>query len=327
MTFQALAAAYFEQHLSKKSSYSYYLRLFRQYFADWTEHKTRFEIKAWHLALSHTPTHANKGLGFLKAMYAWGQNTGDKTGKRALWEGENPARGVRRHGTNSRERVASDLELIQMFTFLEFCHIKLTAFITVLLCTGCRMSEARMMKWVHLDFKEGLWYKPHTKNGTSHMIPLTRQVIDALQMLPRQGDYVFMGLYGRCWSRAAAEKAWGIFRKGAELKSLRLHDFRRTVGSRVYEQTKDMVIVKAILNHRPNSITEIYMRTQYPKIKQALQDHADIVWALKKEVPYVSDRHTLESLPTAIQLCRAAGADTGMGTAFDGGAESQIGRS
>ena len=81
ITFQEMAAHYLSDQLAKKSSRAYYTRLFSQFFADWTEHKTCFEIRAWHLTLEKTPAHANKALGFLKAMYGWAQRTGDHTGK------------------------------------------------------------------------------------------------------------------------------------------------------------------------------------------------------------------------------------------------------
>jgi integrase len=184
------------------------------------------------------------------------------------------------------------------------------------------MSEARMMKWAHLDLVQGIWFKPTTKNGMSQRIPLTRQAITAIEAMPREGDYVFMGLYGRCWSRCAAEKAWGIFRKGPGLQDLTLHDIRRTVGSRVYEQTKDVMLVKAILNHRPNSITEIYMRTQHKRIAAALQDYADALWALRKEVPYdqIPCSESLSASHSRLPIGRelAAGTRTsGMGTVPD----------
>ena len=322
ITFQELAALYFDKHLIKKSSYCYYRRLYKQLFATWTEHKTCFELKTWHDALELTPAHANKALGFLKAMYYWAQREGDATGKQALWCQDNPAANVQRHRQESRERIFSDRELTQLFLYLSFASQKLETFITFLLCTGCRMSEARMMKWAHLDLVQGIWFKPTTKNGMSQRIPLTRQAITAIEAMPREGDYVFMGLYGRCWSRCAAEKAWGIFRKGPGLQDLTLHDIRRTVGSRVYEQTKDVILVKAILNHRPNSITEIYMRTQHKRIATALQDYADALWALRKEVPYESmdvprpqsEHHSF--LPIGREL--AAGTRTsGMGTVPD----------
>ena len=322
ITFQEVAARYCDKQLIKKSSYRYYRRLFKQLFANWTEHKTCFELKTWHDALELTPAHANKALGFLKAMYNWAQREGDATGKQALWCQENPAANVQRHRQESRERIFSDRELTQLFMYLGFTNQKLETFITFLLCTGCRMSEARTTKWAHLDLGQGIWFKPTTKNGMSQRIPLTRQAIAALEAMPREGDYVFMGLYGRCWSRCAAEKAWGIFRKGPGLQDLTLHDIRRTVGSRVYEQTKDVILVKAILNHRPNSITEIYMRTQHKRIAEALQAHADRLWTFKKEVPY-DQIPACECMPvdsTRLPIGRelAAGTRTsGMGTVPD----------
>lgn len=293
MPFQQLSALYLKKHLAKKPSYRYYQRIHAQFFATWSEHKTSFELKSWHDSLEGTPAHANKALGFLKAMYYWAKREGDATGKRALWEGENPAAHVQRHAQESRERIFSDLDLVQLFTYLEFASQKLDTFLTILFCTACRMSEARQMKWAHVDLVQGIWFKPLTKNGMSQRIPLARQAIAALEAMPRTGDYVFMGLYGQCWSRCGAEKAWGIFRKGPSLDELTLHDIRRTVGTRVYDQTHDMMLVKAILNHRPNSITEIYVRTQHKKIAAALQAHADALFSLRKEIPYDTTRGPL----------------------------------
>ena len=304
MDFQRLASAYFAQQLKEKPCYDWYCRLFRQYFSAWGDHKTRFELRAWHLSLKATPSQANKALGMLKAMYAWGQITGDATGKAALWPGENPATGVRRHSTQSRERVFSDTELVQFFIYHEFASIKVQAYTTLLLCTACRMSEARLMQWSHLDLAHGFWFKPNTKNGTSHRLPLPLQAVTALQQLPRCGVYVFPGLYGRPWSRAAAEKAWGIFRKQAELPGLTLHDMRRTVASRVYDQTKDEKLVKAILNHSDHSMSGIYIRMQYSRVAAALQAHADALWTLRKETLYAPDRpmqfHTQWRTPDAL---------------------------
>ena len=312
MTFQDLASRYLHTHLIKKPSYPFYRRLYTQLFPDWTDHKTCFELKAWHETLSATPAHANKALGFLKAMYYWAQREGDASGQHALWTGENPAANVQRHPQESREQVYDDLDMVELFKFLQFASQKMVTFLTLLFCTGCRMSEARTAKWSHIDLVKGLWYKPLTKNGMSQRIPLARQAIAELEAMKREGEYVFMGLYGRPWSRCAAEKAWGIFRKGPKLDHLTLHDIRRTVGSRVYEQTKDVILVKAILNHRPNSITEIYMRTQHRRIATALQEHADALWALRKDVPYaIDDHHPVSLEPLGLPSSEAAAAELG----------------
>lgn len=294
MTFQDLAQAYLTRHLSTTRSFVSYQQLYRRYFSTWTDHKTRFEIRAWHLAQADTPSHANKGLGFLKAMYAWGQNTGDETGQRALWEGDNPARGVRRHPTYSRERVFTDAELATFFLYLDFHYQKLSVYLTVLLCTACRMSEARHWKWTdvemtydaHGQITGGCWHKPITKNGKSQRLPLPRQAAQAVMTLPRTTEsiYIFEGLYHRPWSRSMAEKAWRKVALDMGLHGVTLHDFRRTVASRIYAHTKDEKLVKAILNHFDGGPTAVYVRLNYDYIARELQAHADRLWSLKHDV-------------------------------------------
>lgn len=276
MKFQELAKAYLTQHLSRKPSAVYYDRLYRQFFAGWTEHKTRLEIRAWHLSKQDTPTHANKGLGFLKAMYAWGINQG-------LYD-ENPALGIKRFKTYARERVFTNHELSRLLTYLDFASPKLRAFLTLIILSGCRMSEARQMKWVYLDTANSCWYKPTTKNGMPQRLPIPRQAMQAIYELRQEGDYVFMGHYGRCWSRCGAEKAWSLFRKDIGLQTITLHDFRRTVATKVYEHEKDEFLVKAILNHYDGRPIAVYIRQMYDRIAKALQDNADRFWSLKQEV-------------------------------------------
>lgn len=276
MDFQSLAAHYRKEHLSKKSSGPYYERLWKQFFAGWTEHKTRLEIRAWHLSKEETPTHANKGLGFLKAMYAWGINQG-------LYH-ENPALGIKRFKTFARERVFTNQELARMLTFLDFASPKVRAFLTLVILSGCRMSEARQMKWAYLDLNNGCWYKPTTKNGMSQRLPIPSQAMRAIFELKQEGEYVFMGHYGRCWSRCGAEKAWSLFRRDIGLQSITLHDFRRTVATKVYEHEKDEFLVKAILNHYDGRPIAVYIRQMYDRIATALQANADRFWSLKQEV-------------------------------------------
>lgn len=283
VAFPELASLYIEQHLIKRSSYRYYKRLFRQFFAEWTEHPTKFQIKAWHLAQEGTPAHSNKALGFLKAMYSWGQVTGDRTGQHALWPTENPAMGIKRHVTRSRNRVISDAELVRLLTYMDFTTLKLRTLLTVLITTGCRMSEARKMRWAHIDLDNKLWFKPTTKNGTPQTLPIPSQTVDALLAMPREGDYVFMGHYSRCLSSAGVEKAWGQFRQAANLDGVRLHDFRRTVGTRVYQQTRDEKIVRAILHHTHKTVTDIYIQIDHSPVALALQNYTDSIWNLQRE--------------------------------------------
>lgn len=290
MDFPSLMKAYLAKHLIHTPSYKTYLGLYQRHFSGWTEHRTRFEIQAWHQGLRTSPSEANKALGMLKACYGWAQRTGDATGKQAIWAGDNPARGVRGYKTFSRERVFSDVELRKFFMYLDFHYHKLSAYLTVVLCSACRMSEAREMKWEYVDFENSCWHKPITKNGRSQRLPLPTQALEAIRsMLPFRREcspYVFHGLYGRPWSRSMAEKAWKKAAIDMGLQDLRLHDFRRTVATRVYAHTKDYQLVKAILNHFDGGPTAVYVRLNYEYIARELQANADRFWSLKQEVPY-----------------------------------------
>jgi integrase len=272
MTFSQLCAAYLA-YLAKKSTYKAYVRLHEQYFKVWTAHPSRQEIRSWHISVQETPCHANKGMGFLRAMYNWAINEGK-------WEGENPAASLHRHKTQARDRVMASFELKTLLQALDFTAPKFAGFLTVLLTTACRMSEARYMKWEHIDLIHGVWFKPTTKNGRSQRLPLPRQACEAITALPREGQYVFPGHYGQCWSRAGVEKTWGQFRKLLRMDDVTLHDFRRTVASRLYAQEKDLMLVKACLNHYDGSPTAVYVRLQYDRLAEALQLQADTLFAL-----------------------------------------------
>lgn len=267
ITFPQLCAAYLA-FLGSKSSYRHQVRLYKQYFSNWRDHPSRPVIRDWHLSLSQTPVHANRGLAFLKSAYNYAINTGK-------WTSENPASGIRRHKTYSRERVIVGYELTTLIRSLDFASSKFAAFLTVLLTTGCRMGEARKMAWEHVDLVNGCWLKPTTKNGKPQRIPLPRQACQALRRLPKVSAYMFPGHYGQPWSGAGVEKAWGQFRKILRLDDVTLHDFRRTVASRLYAQERDLMLVKACLNHYDGSATAVYVRLQYDQLAQALQRHAD----------------------------------------------------
>jgi integrase len=204
-------------------------------------------------------------------MYSWAI-------QQELWPDENPTKGIKRYRTYSRDRVIADSELVRLRTALPLLSPKLRAFIILLFCTACRMGEACRAKWEHLDLEAGRWIKPTTKNGRSHTLPLARHAVIALKALPREGEYVFAGFYGRPWSRAAAEKAWGRLRIGLGMKDMVLHDIRRSVASRLYEHERDPFLVKAILNHYDGSALAVYIRLQYDRIAAALQAHADRIF-------------------------------------------------
>lgn len=310
-TFHDLTHRYLYGALNGKPSQRGYIRLHAQYFASWTAHPDKKTIREWHRSAAATPAHANKGLGFLKALYNWAINED-------LWIDANPASGIKRYATYDRERTMTNHELIALMNALDMLPWKHRTLLTILLTTGCRLTEACSMEWSHIDLQAGSWTKPKTKNGRPHRIPLPRQTCAALDALPRLGKYVLMGAYDQHFSRAAAEKMWSIVRRSEfrptdtwpalRMPDVHLHDFRRTVASRLLDQGEPELLIKSVLNHHRGDVTAIYARSSFDKQAAALQAHADGLWALLKEV-HDDSQHSLPfAVPQSVSLCAAQSA-------------------
>jgi integrase len=258
-----------------KASYSVYCRLCDQVFFQWPQDHPPFaQIEDWYLSLKHSPHHANKGLSFLRAMY-------NRAIRRGEYQGVNPAAGIKRHKTFSRERVMTSQEVALLLECRDMLPQKFSAMVLVLLLTGCRLTEAREMQWSHLNWVTGAWYQPKTKNGKPHETYLPTQVRSALQQLKRSGDYVFSGAYEHCWSRAGVEKTWRQIRGQLNLSDVRLHDFRRTWSTHTYRATKNLPLVQRCINHHHQSVTMIYVRFMFEEVQDTLQAQADRFFALR----------------------------------------------
>jgi integrase len=96
-----------------------------------------------------------------------------------------------------------------MMEGLQHLSAKNRAYLMILLFTGARRSEARLMRWADVDERTRLWKKPHTKNGFSHMVPLPVQVMEALRRLPRKSEWIFPGQQGKPWSEGTSKRPGG----------------------------------------------------------------------------------------------------------------------
>lgn len=299
INFQILCAAYLA-YLSPKPCFEDRVRLHRRFFAGWTAHPTREQIEEWHEQHKHTKAYANMGMAFLRAMYNWGIRTKNPNTGTRYWLSANPATTITRHKTKSRKRCLFPHEVQRLMENRDLAGPKFSVFLLLLWTTACRRGEALAVKLEHLDLEHGVWRKPTTKNGDPQDLPLPRQTCAAITAyLPLRRDpsspYLFQGLYGRPWSPSIVEKCWsqpqvrseqGVkkifpsFRQALQMPDVRIHDFRRTVASRIYAQTKDWKLVKAILNHSDTDVTDIYTRVPFEAQAQALQAHADSLFSL-----------------------------------------------
>jgi integrase len=278
MTFTELNQLYLSS-LRGRSCYQEYTRIYIRNFANWTEHPTRGQMVRWaeHEDQKKSPIHTNKRVGYIKSMYNWAiRKLGDDD--QPLWSGGNPAISVEKYPAYSRERTMIDSECQLLVKSLDMFPHQFRVVLIVLLTTGCRVGEAIKMEWSHIDLEYGVWRKPTTKNGRPQRIPLPRQAREAIKTLPRSCQYVFVGQYQHHLSRNAVDKQWrrvrDELRMGGE-DAVRIHDFRRTVASRLLDEVVNDRILKSVLNHYNGDVTSIYARASFDTQAKALQKLAD----------------------------------------------------
>jgi integrase len=289
MSFTELCRA-FLAHSQERASHKKYKQIMAQHFTQWSEYPTFGQIEEWHQSLRSAPHQSNKALSLLKAMFTWGIRRGHVTGF-------NPATGVKRHQVFSRERVLTSPEIALIVNCLDMLYPKFATLLTVLLTTGCRMGEARQMRFEHVDFASGRWIQPKTKSGRPHLTYLPTQAREALKQLTVKGPYFFEGQYEHCLSRPAIDKTWQKTRGSMGLKDVRIHDFRRTFSTHLYRATKDEYLVKRCINHVNPNITAVYVRISFEEVAAAMQAQADRFFALR---PTRDVQRSLFQMPSSI---------------------------
>ena len=179
----------------------------------------------------------------------------------------NPAHKVAKPGTESeRERALNSDELAAVWRALEAEPQHLQVMFKLMLLTGQRPSEVRMLPWKEIDFQTGWWTIPgsRAKNKKTHRVPLTPEVRRLLESMrgADAGEFVFSGRSGKgpIWS---PQKSLRRITERAVVTKFTIHDLRRTVTSGFGELGISRTVMQKVLNHTDPSVTRIYDRYSY----------------------------------------------------------------
>lgn len=193
--------------------------------------------------------------------------------KIGLYRGGNPCAGVTKFSLRSRERFLHGDELARFFEAVaDEPNGSIRDYVLLSLLTGARKANVLAMKWEHVDLNRGTWFLPDTKNDTSQTIPLTTQAKAILEERSKNkvGDFVFAG-DGVTGHMTSPKRAWAKILAKAELKDLRLHDLRRTLGSWQAATGASLVVIGKTLNHKDISTTSIYSRLSLDPVREAME--------------------------------------------------------
>ena len=235
---------------------------------------TRQDVQSWFASLRATPVAADRSAPILSVIMCQAEIYGYRP------EGSNPCAGIRRYRRKGRERFLSEPELHRLGDVLDSHERRQprdSAFIRLLLLTGCRKSEISTLQWS--DYREGHLFLRDGKTGprTVWLCSLARAVLDGF---PRQGQWVFPSPRTRGpVSSAVFEQFWSRVREEAGIADVRLHDLRHSYASIAVMQGETVTVTARLLGHNDPQTTLKYTHLSDRSVREA----ADVLAAILGE--------------------------------------------
>ena len=245
---------------------------------------TRKEVSALHhdLGQKHGAYTANRVIQQLRAMFNFAINPNVEH-----FKGPNPAANLKKFPETNRSRFLSDAELAQLFAALEeLKHGDLTDFVMLSLFTGARKSDILSMRWADITKTDAgkVWTIPNPKNRTPYVVPLTKDAVAVLNKRPHilNNPWVFPS-FGKSGHLIDLKKQWKALVQKAGLANLRIHDLRRTQGSKQATLGVPLHFIGKSLGHQSLQATQVYARFGTEPVRAALNaSNTAIAVAMRK---------------------------------------------
>ena len=186
-----------------------------------------------------------------------------------------------------RKRILTRDELAAVLPVLRASSRPYAAALRFMLLTLTRRQETALARWRDVNMEARTWTIPETKNGETHVVPLSRQAMDLLRsrlptddagnpQRPDPSALIFATSTGAPlgnWDREtkALQEASGT-------EGWTRHDLRRTGATMLGEMGELPDIIEAALNHVSirSPLAATYNRSRYrPQVAAALQRLAD----------------------------------------------------
>ncbi|GAB0057356.1 Tyrosine recombinase XerC [Candidatus Magnetaquicoccaceae bacterium FCR-1] len=238
---------------------------------------TRSDISLIHTTIGKKqPTYANRVLALVSKVYNVAKEVG-------LWNGENPASGIRHFREASRDRFLSSEEIQRMMNaLLEEPKWMVRSFFQIALLTGARRANVLAMRWEQIDTDRAVWRIPETKNGKPVIVPLVPMALDVLAQLPRESEWVFPSA-SRTGHFQEPRKAWERILKRAQIDDARIHDLRRTMGSHQAITGASLPVIGKSLGHASQQATAIYARLSLDPVRIAMEKATESMLGVRQK--------------------------------------------
>ena len=227
---------------------------------------TRGDVQSWFAGLYATPAAANRSLPILSVILREAELYGYRP------EGSNPCRGIRRYRLRGRERFLTARELGRLGASLAEREARAplpAAAVRLLLLTGCRQGEVRMLQW--RDYRGGHLFLRDSKTGP-RTVWLSSAARRVLERLPQTSHWTFPAVKGvGPMSVETLYVFWRALRTLSGLSDVRLHDLRHTYASLALQHGETVLAIGRLLGHRDPATTLKYTHFAPDAMRDAVE--------------------------------------------------------
>ncbi|KDA01790.1 phage integrase family site-specific recombinase [Hyphomonas oceanitis SCH89] len=242
---------------------------------------TAQEVASWFARARGSQGTRNRALAVLSGMMRHAEILGLRP------PGSNPCQGLRRRKNRFEVHRLSEQDygrLGKALRRIEDTEPAIAALIRFLALTGCRKSEARLLRWDMLDANRAAL--PDSKTGP-RAIWLGRAALSLVAEQPLTCAFVF-SIKDKPVSPARIAKVWAKVRIEIGLPVLRLHDLRHGFASVAISSGEALRTVSGLLGHSELQTTAGYAQFSEAPVRQAAERVAEhLERTLSQRVPRV----------------------------------------
>jgi len=217
-------------------------------------------ISKYREAAKSSTAQANQAFRILRGLYNWARATTKQSDGNPILP-ENPVQALNDLGqwghVPTRKTRIPDARIGHAWNFLQeimldpfqtaLAQMK-AAYLSFLLLTGCRASEAATLKWDQVDLEKNIWKLPDPKNRNPVIFPLSSQAKAILEARQGNGEHVFLSKHRK--GRVIDCRHYTTKLSELIKEKITPHDLRRTFRAIAGSCGVELWKTKLLMNHK-----------------------------------------------------------------------------
>jgi len=231
-----------------------------------TKEITREDVEEF-LNMMTSAHNANAHLRMIRALFQHGVDRG--------WLRINPAGKITPYPIQKKKKYIPPVEDIKKV--LEAAEPEDRLYLLVMIHTLGRMSAVNNLKWedIREDYLTLYTRKSRHSNVKEIKIPLNRVLKEALEQIPRQGEYVFINPKTGMPYDYRKKLLIGLCKK-AKCKRFTFHALRHWGASKLDSARVPITTIQALLGHERATTTDIYLQSLRGSSQKAMRKLEDL---------------------------------------------------